>query len=138
MYRGRVSPDSSAAGFTRAIGAIFKSREDEGDRAVATSAKKVDDTRTVLVEQLKKVVADLEARSDFYDKTWNSYDEALERVRYFKDYVENNDGYKLINRAGRPFSREDEVQLFFGLIWCRSEFDVNREPNDGRRPLTSK
>jgi hypothetical protein len=87
---------------------------------------------------LKKVVADLEARSDFYDRTWNSYDEALERVRYFKDYVENNDGYKLINRAGRPFSREDEVQLFFGLIWCRSEFDVNREPNNGRGPVDFK
>ena len=98
----------------------------------------MDDTRAVLVEQLKKAVADLESRSDFYDKAWNSYDEALERVLLFKDYVENNDGYKLINRAGKPFSREDEVQLFFGLIWCRTEFDVNREPNNGRGPVDFK
>lgn len=28
------------------------------------------------------------------------------------DGVENNDGYKLINRNGQPFSRESEVQIF--------------------------
>jgi hypothetical protein len=30
------------------------------------------------------------------------------------------------------------VQLFFGLIWCRTEFDVNREPNNGRGPVDFK
>jgi hypothetical protein len=105
---------------------------------VATSVRKADDTRAILVQQLKCAVADLELRSGFYDKPWTSYDEALQRVHLFKDYVENDDGYKLINRAGKPFSREDEVQLFFGLMWCRIEFDVNREVNNGREPVDFK
>lgn len=116
----------------------IKLKEDTGDEAVATSSKKVDDTHEILVAQLRRVVADLERRTRFYESPWTSYDEALERVKIFKDYVENNDGYQLINRAGRPFSNEKEVQLFFGLLWCRTEFDINREPNNGRGPVDFK
>jgi site-specific DNA recombinase len=36
------------------------------------------------------------------------------------------------------FSKEKDVQLFFGLIWCNTEFDVNREPNNGRGPVDFK
>lgn len=124
--------------FPELIDYYIKIKEDSGDQAAASSAKKVDDTRAVLVDRLKRAVADLEAKSNFYDKPWSSYDEALERVHLFKSYVENQDGYKLINRNDRPFSREDEVQLFFGLIWCRTDFDVNREPNNGRGPVDFK
>ncbi len=124
--------------FPTLIDYYIKHKEDTGDQASAASARKVDDTRKVLVDQLRKAAADLEARTDFYDKSWSSYDEALDRVLLFKEYVENNDGYKLINRAGKRFSREDEVQLFFGLLWCRSDFDVNREPNNGRGPVDFK
>lgn len=116
----------------------IKSKEDTGDEAVATSSKKVDDAYQILVAQLRRVVADLEQRTSFYQTSWTSYDEALERVKLFKDYVENNDGYQLINRSGRPFSNEKEVQLFFGLLWCRTEFDINREPNNGRGPVDFK
>jgi hypothetical protein len=51
----------------------------------------------------------------------------------------SRDGYKLINRGnGQPFSSEKDVQLFFGLIWCNTDFDVNREPNNGRGPVDFK
>lgn len=92
----------------------------------------------MFVEQLKRVLADLELRTDFYQRPWSSYDEALDRVLTFKKYVENQDGYKLINRAGQPFAKESEVQLFFGLIWCKSDFDANREVNNGRGPVDFK
>jgi hypothetical protein len=55
-----------------------------------------------------------------------------------KSYIEDNDGYKLLNRAGQPFSTEKEVHLAFGLVWCKSEFDINREPNNGRGPVDFK
>ncbi len=124
--------------FPELIDYYIKTKEDAGDEAVAASSKKVDDTHEVLVSQLRLAVADLAAKSKFYDQSWTSYDEALERVQLFKAYVEDNDGYKLINRAGKPFSREDEVQLFFGLLWCGTDFDVNREPNNGRGPVDFK
>ncbi|MDT7846984.1 hypothetical protein [Streptomyces justiciae] len=113
-------------------------KEQEGEEAQETSRAKTDDTRDVLVEQVKRAVPDLQEKTDFYGKPWTSYDEALERVLCFKDYIENKDGYRVINRAGQPFSKETEVQLFFGLIWCYTDFDVNREPNNGRGPVDFK
>ncbi|WP_127466465.1 hypothetical protein [Streptomyces sp. B27] len=124
--------------FPELIDYYIRTKEDSGDEAVVTSSQKVDDAYQVLVNQLKLAVADLASKSRFYDQEWTSYDEALDRVHLFKAYVEDNDGYKLINRAGKPFSREDEVQLFFGLLWCRTDFDVNREPNNGRGPVDFK
>jgi hypothetical protein len=56
-----------------------------------------------------------------------------------QDYIEHQDGYKLINgRDGKRLSNEKEVQLFFGLVWCNTDFDVNREPNNGRGPVDFK
>ncbi len=124
--------------FPELIDYYIKKKEEEGDEAQSISEQKVDDTRQVLVDQLKKAVRHIEATTDFYDKPWTSYDEALDRALEFKRYVEDCDGYKVINRAGQPFSKETEVQLFFGLIWCKTEFDVNREPNNGRGPVDFK
>jgi hypothetical protein len=81
---------------------------------------------------------DVADRTDFYDKPWRSYDECLERARYFKAYIENNDGYLLFNRAGEPYSKEKELQLAFGLVWCGTDFDINREVNNGRGPVDFK
>jgi hypothetical protein len=124
--------------FPELIDYYIRQKEDTGDQAESASASKVDDTKRVLVDQLRRALHDLEERTDFYDKPWTSYDECLERVRLFKHYIEHQDGHRLINRAGRPFSNDTEVQLFFGLIWCRTEFDVNREPNNGRGPVDFK
>src|ERR1019366_10475848 len=78
------------------------------------------------------------SKTDFYSQGWSSYAEALSRVKGFKQYVENQDGWQLINRGGKPFAQEKEVQLYFGLIWFGSAFDVNREPNNGRGPVDFK
>lgn len=124
--------------FPELIDRYIKLQEQDGDRAQALSADKVDDTRKVLVEQIRQAIRDLQKNTDFYDKPWSSYDECLDRARYFKGYIENNDGYKLLNRAGEPFSSEKEVQLAFGLVWCKSEFDINREVDNGRGPVDFK
>lgn len=92
----------------------------------------------VLVEQVKAIVPDLAAKTDFYDKPWTSYEECLERVLLFKHYVEHQDGWRLLNKGGKKFSRESDVQIFFGVLWSRTEFDINREPNNGRGPVDFK
>ncbi|MFJ2890287.1 hypothetical protein ACIO53_29965 [Streptomyces sp. NPDC087305] len=124
--------------FPELVDLYIKTREDQGELAQSTSEAKANDTHKVLVDQVKLAIPDLEAKTEFYQKPWTSYEEALDRVQCFKDYVENKDGYKVINRAGSPFAQEPEVQLFFGLIWCKSDFDVNREPNNGRGPVDFK
>ncbi len=87
------------------------------------------------MDQVKRAIGALETHGEFYEQAAGTYVECLKRAKWFKGYIENQDGYKLINRAGQPFSRESEVQLFFGLIWYGTEFDVNREVNNGRGPV---
>ncbi|GAA4411600.1 hypothetical protein ACFQV2_06040 [Actinokineospora soli] len=124
--------------FPELIDRYIRIKEDDGEGAQAVSQKKVDDTRAVLVEQVKRALVDLQSRTDFYERSWTSYEESLARVHVFKHYVENCDGYRVINRAGKPFSQESEVQIFFGILWCGSDFDANREVNNGRGPVDFK
>jgi hypothetical protein len=124
--------------FPELIDYYIRLQEDDGDRAQSVSAEKVDDTRRVLVDQIKTLVEQLEKGGEFYDKPNGSYKECLARAKWFKGYIENQDGYRLVNRAGQPFSKESEVQIFFGLIWYRTDFDVNREVNNGRGPVDFK
>lgn len=124
--------------FPELIDYYIKKKEDEGDLAESASARKVAETDHVFVQQLQQLLADLATNTDFYNKPSGSYEEALERVRYFKHYVEKQDGYRLINKGGKPFSNEKDVQLYFGLVWYKSEFDVNREVNNGGGPVDFK
>ena len=48
-----------------------KEKEEKGDEAEVISARRVEDTRKVLVNQLKRVLADLASRTDFYEKSWD-------------------------------------------------------------------
>jgi hypothetical protein len=134
----REAAQATLQRFPQLVDYYIKGKEDDGDRAESVSAERVTDARKVLVDQLKRAVAAFQSNTDFYKKPWTSYDEVLERVHTFKSYVEDQDGYRVINRLGKPFAQESEVQLFFGLIWCMTSFDVNREVNNGRGPVDFK
>ena len=136
--RRREAAAATLSHFPELIDLYIRLQEDDGDRAQAVSADKVEDTYRALVAQIRQALADVAARSELYDKPWRSYDECLARARYFKGYIENNDGYRLFNRAGKPFSNEKELQLAFGLVWCGTDFDINREANNGRGPVDFK
>ncbi|MBG6059959.1 hypothetical protein RCH16_003416 [Cryobacterium sp. MP_M5] len=118
----------------------IREKEDTGEQAIGLSAKRREETQGFLVEMVKAVVADLSARTSFYLTPQTSYAEALFRAKSFKQYIEDQDGYKLINRPGheRAFSNEKDVQLYFGLAFVGSEYDVNREVNNGRGPVDFK
>lgn len=124
--------------YPQLIDLYIKIKEDTGDEAKSISDAKTRDTHAALVAQVKRLVEDLDAKTDFYDKPWTSYDECLERVLLFKHYVEHQDGYRILNRAGKAPLKETDVGLFFGFTWCRTQFDVNREPNNGRGPVDFK
>ena len=125
--------------FPELVDHYIKAKEDDGDSAVVASTEKREDSRNLLYDMVKQVLADGDAGQALSQGGLTSYQEALQRVLGFKHYIEDNDGYKLINKTGggKPFSRED-VQLFFGLIFFGTEFDINREPNNGRGPVDFK
>ncbi len=148
-FRGRLGEKPKESDIAAAAAATLRNfpelidryiaiQEADGDRAAAISKEKRDEILGVFETTVREAVKDLAAKSDFYDTSWTSYDEARERVLIFKHYVEDQDGYRLINRRGTGFARESEVQIFFGLIWGLSDFDVNREPNNGRGPVDFK
>ena len=124
--------------FPELIDRYIRLKEDDGDRAQAVSNEKVEFTHRELVEQIQEAVDRLVANTEFFDKPWTSYKECLERVRLFKHYIENQDGYRLLNGGGKGFSKEADVQLAFGLVWLGSDFDINREANNGRGPVDFK
>ncbi|MEV6849995.1 hypothetical protein [Actinoplanes sp. NPDC051411] len=113
-------------------------KEREAEEALTRNADDVDFLRTLFVSQVRKAIDQLERDTDFYAHSPDSYVEARKRVLAFKRYIEDQDGYKLLNRKGKTFSREEDVQLFFGLVWYGTTFDVNREPNNGRGPVDFK
>lgn len=134
----REAAAATLRAFPDLVDYYIKRKEDTGDRARAISAELVEDTHAVLNQQVQLAIAALEKAGGFYDKPNSSYAECLTRVKAFKDFVEKNDGYRVINRAGKAFAKETEVQIFFSLIWYRTYFDVNREVNNGRGPVDVK
>ncbi len=124
--------------FPELIDIYVRMQEENGDRARSISAKQVADTWQVFVERVRAALSGLD-RAGFYGASWRTYDECRERVGIFKDWIENQDGYKIFNpRGGRTPSNEKDLQLVFKLLWARSEFDANREPNNGRGPVDFK
>lgn len=120
--------------FPEVLEYYIKEKEEHGKEATAASAERVDTTKTLFIEQVK-ILSDLLSERGFYAARLDSYDEAMKRVLYLKDVVENNDGYRLFYVKGKPVERETDVQLIYRLTWYASPMDVNREPNNGRGPV---
>jgi hypothetical protein len=120
------------------IDLYIRTREDEGDDARIVSLAKTESIRAELVDLLRQLTHELQTKTDFYRQDWTSYDECMQRVLAFKRYIEDQDGYRILNSGSSRPSKEPEVQIFFGLLWCLTDFDVNREPNNGRGPVDFK
>jgi hypothetical protein len=115
----------------------IKSKEEDGAAAHKVSSVKVQETHDWFVQQVHALVAERLAGTEFYE-LGDSFDEALKRVTFLKDVIENKDGYRLFYVKGKPIQREVDLQILFRLTWCGSPYDVNREVNNGRGPVDFK
>lgn len=124
--------------FPELIDYYIKLKEIEGDTAESISKEKVAFSENIFVKNVKKIVAGLE-RKGFYQITENSLEEAKKKIQILKDFIEKNDGYKLFYNKGKCIGGEKEAQLLFALV-CKgsTEYDVNREVNNGRGPVDFK
>jgi hypothetical protein len=112
-------------------------KEAKGHKAVSISQEKVKDTEIVFIEQLK-IFTDSLNLFGFYKIEGSSYDEAMKRVQYLKQVIENNDGYRVFYLKGKPIKREQDLQIMFKLTWNATTFDINAEVNNGRGPVDFK
>ena len=67
----RAAAAETVASFPELIDRYIKLQEHTGDRAEAESSRRVEDTRRVLIQQLKQAISDLESKTGFYDKPWS-------------------------------------------------------------------
>jgi len=116
----------------------IREKEDDGDSAVSISSTKVRETRRHFVEQVRSFVLNFLADTDFYKIDGGTYNEARQRLVFFKHVIEDNDGYRLFYFDSRPVKKEADVQLLFRFVWFGTSSDVNREVNNGRGPVDYK
>jgi hypothetical protein len=123
--------------FTDLIDYYIKWKEDHAAEAHALSTAKVQQTHTQFVENIRELVLNHLVGTEFYERG-NSYDEALQRVKYLKHVIEDNDGYRVFYVDGKPVKRESDLHTMFRLTWYATDFDVNAEVDNGRGPVDYK
>ncbi len=125
--------------FPTVIDHYIRQKEQEGDKATAISAERVQEVEQLFLHRLTEMVQRLHRETAFYATPGDTLEEARARVLFLKDVIENKDGHKVFyGLDGKPVRREEVVQLLFRLTWYASLSDVNREVNNGRGPVDYK
>lgn len=113
-------------------------KEGNKQQSKQISKKKIEQIKSELISTLINFCEQVLNNSDFYKVKPNSYEEALKRAHFLKDVIENNDGYRIFYKKGKPIASEDTIQRIFRLTWYASPYDVNSEVNNGRGPADYK
>ena len=116
----------------------IKYKEDMKEEATSISQQVVGEVRQLFNYQLQDLARLLQTQTAFYDIAPNSYDESYRRVLFLKSVIEDMDGYRLFYIDGKPIKRENDLQIMYRLVWYATDFDVNREVNNGRGPADFK
>ena len=98
----------------------------------------VNEVKQLFNSQLQELANLLNTKTKFYSSAGNSYEEAYNRVIYLKSVIEDMDGYRIFYLNGQPIQRENDLQIMYRLVWCATDYDVNREVNNGRGPVDFK
>ncbi|KAA0068598.1 hypothetical protein [Rhodanobacter sp. T12-5] len=130
--------DKTVERFPEILDYYIHHQEKNKDRASAISAEKVEKFKSEIIETIGQLVRALFKESEFYRTPTTSYGEALARAKFLKDVIENNDGYRVFYKDGKPIAQEESVQRIFRLTWFSSPYDVNAEVNNGRGPADYK
>ncbi|CAE6506840.1 conserved hypothetical protein [Nitrosomonas nitrosa] len=130
--------DSTVQQYPEILDYYIRNKENNRDKAGVLSSEKVNKLRTELLAPLVEFCVHLVSNSKFYSVPPNSYQEALERAYYLKEVIEDNDGYRIFYKNGKPIASEDTIQRIFRLTWFASPMDVNAEVNNGRGPADYK
>ena len=116
----------------------IRQKENTGNQALSVSAIKVQEAEQQYIKQIKTLSDELRTQTSFYSVEGKTYEEALSRIHFLKDVIENQDGYRLFYVNGNPIKREQDLQILYRLTWHATDADVNREVNNGRGPVDYK
>lgn len=113
-------------------------KEDRGDEAVSVANDKVHEIENIFISQLPELVRTLENHTQFYSITENTSEAVYQRILFLKDCIENKGCHTIFYNKNKPVAKEIELQILFRLTWFSSQYDVNREVNNGRGPVDFK
>jgi hypothetical protein len=125
--------------FPELIDYYIKLKELNGDQASTQSTEKVLLTELQFSKSLRDILQPLLIQTDFYSIAGGTYAEAHARLAYLKHVIEDNGGWRIFyDDQGRPFKRENDLQILYRLVWFGTPSDIGREANDGRGPVDFK
>ncbi len=114
-------------------------KEEHGSEAHRSADAKVRETHQQFVENIKALVREHLAGTDFY-RYDSSYEQSMKRVLYLKHVIEDQGGHRLFYVNGQPIQREVDLHVMFRLTWFdnTADLDLNAEVNNGRGPVDFK
>jgi hypothetical protein len=124
--------------FPQLIDFYIKHKEDTGEQAEDIASKRVSISQQLYLEQFRDLSNLLLRKSGFYSTPGNTYDEAYQRVMFFKDVIENKGGHRIFYIDREPIEREEDLHILYRMAWFATPSDVTREANDGRGPADFK
>lgn len=118
----------------------IRDKENRQDEAEQRSTQYVMESESFFIDNIKELSCILLEKGFYSDCEHedNAFDEAKRRVLFLRDVIENQDGYKYFFHDGKPVGRESDLQLMYRLVWYDTDYDVNREVNNGRGPVDFK
>lgn len=128
----------AAIKYPELIDYYIKYKEENGDEAVTKSSLDVLNSKAIYIQQFGALINLLSQKSEFYTVYGNTSDEALKRIMFLKDVIENKGGHKIFYYKGETITKEEDLHILYRLTWFATPSDVSREVNDGRGPVDFK
>lgn len=113
-------------------------KEHQGCEAQSISEQNVWESECVFIKQTRDLIKELKEFTGFYKIRGDTFNEAIARVEFLKDVIENKGGHRIFYVDGKPIKRESDLHIMFRLTWIGTPSDVSREVNDGRGPADFK
>lgn len=123
--------------YPQIIDFYIRSKENRAEQATDISTAKVRFSQAIFNAQVKALQLIL-AAGEFYKTPTNTLEETRQRIHFLKHVIEDQDGYRLFYKDGKPVRYEKDLQIMFRLVWFGTPSDVSSEANDGRGPADYK
>jgi hypothetical protein len=126
-----ISRGLTLSKFPEIIDYYIKYKEDNGDKAQKSSLEQITQTEKMFIENIEILSELLNKKESFSELEHSTFEETYQRIMYFKNVIEKNDGYRVFYVNGKPIKRESDMQLMFRLTWFATPSDFNSEVNNG-------
>jgi hypothetical protein len=121
--------------YPQLIDYFIKDKEENKEGAKRLSEEKIEEIKALFQVGVQELINALTQTKFYTLPAADSYESSYQRVLYMKQVIENNDGYRIFYTKGKPLKRESDLQVIYKLTWFASDYDVNREVNNGRGPV---